>query len=68
VPVDAARHLAIRLRRRSANPAVYAELPGGHHAFDLFHSPRFEAVVDGVEAFATWVLANGRAVRSAARR
>jgi acetyl esterase/lipase len=39
----------------SSNPVVYAELPGGQHAFDLFHSPRFEAVVDGIEAFAAWV-------------
>ena len=36
-------------------PVVYAELPGGHHTFDLFHSIRFEAVVDGVEAFSAWV-------------
>jgi acetyl esterase/lipase len=55
VPVGMARHLATRLRSMSANPVVYAELPGGHHAFDLFHSPRFESVVDGIEAFAAWV-------------
>ncbi|HET6529459.1 MAG TPA: alpha/beta hydrolase [Actinoplanes sp.] len=51
VPVEQARRLAERLRSGSAHPVVYAELPGGHHAFDLFHSARFEAVVDGVEAF-----------------
>jgi hypothetical protein len=34
---------------------VYAELPGAQHAFDLFHSLRFEAVVDAIEAFAAWV-------------
>jgi acetyl esterase/lipase len=55
VPVHTARHLATRLRSLSTNPVVYAELPGGHHAFDLFHSLRFEAVVDGVEAFTSWV-------------
>jgi len=27
----------------------------GQHAFDLFHSIRFEAVVEGIEAFAAWV-------------
>jgi hypothetical protein len=34
---------------------VYAELPGAQHAFDLFHSLRFEAVVDAAEAFTAWV-------------
>ena len=36
-------------------PVVYAELPGAQHTFDLFHSLRFESVVDGIEAFAAWV-------------
>jgi hypothetical protein len=36
---------------------VYAELPGAQHAFDLFHSVRFDAVVNAVEAFAAWVRA-----------
>jgi hypothetical protein len=34
---------------------VYAELPKAQHAFDLFHSIRFETVVDAIEAFAAWV-------------
>ena len=55
VPVEAARHLADTLRRVSVNPVVYAELPGAQHAFDLFHSVRFEMVVDAIEAFAAWV-------------
>jgi acetyl esterase/lipase len=55
VSVDAARELADRLRSRSPNPVVYAELPGGHHAFDLFCSPRMTAVVDGIERFTSWV-------------
>ena len=25
------------------------------HSFDVLASPRFEAVVDGIEAFAAWV-------------
>jgi hypothetical protein len=34
---------------------VYAELPGGQHSLDLFHSLRSEAVVDALDAFAAWV-------------
>ena len=36
----------------SSGPVVYAELPGAQHTFDLFHSIRFELVVDAIEAFA----------------
>ncbi|MEU6857767.1 alpha/beta hydrolase [Glycomyces sp. NPDC046736] len=49
-PADA-RRFADRLRAVSRQPVVHAELPGGQHGFDLFHSPRFEAVVNAVEAF-----------------
>lgn len=55
--VEGARDFVSRLRRASDSTVVYAELPGGQHAFDVVHSARFEAVVDGVEAFAAWVLA-----------
>jgi acetyl esterase/lipase len=54
VPVESARQFVDALRDVSASPVVYAELPGGQHGFDLFHSPRFEAVIDGIEAFAAW--------------
>lgn len=54
--VEGARNFVAQLRHGSDSTVVYAELPGGQHAFDVFHSPRFEAVVDGVEAFAAWVL------------
>ncbi|BDZ39457.1 alpha/beta hydrolase [Microbacterium suwonense] len=54
--VEAARHFAELTRGGGANTVVYAELPGGQHSFDVFHSPRFEAVVDGVEAFTAWTL------------
>ena len=54
-PVELARHFADTLRSVSTNPVVYAELPGAQHAFDLFHSLRFEMVVDAIEAFAAWV-------------
>jgi acetyl esterase/lipase len=65
--VEATRNFATRLRHTSSNAVVYAELPGGQHAFDLFHSPRFEAVVDGVEAFAAWVLAAPQRTADSAR-
>jgi acetyl esterase/lipase len=57
VPVAAAREFAARLRASSSDPVVYAELPGAQRCFDLFRSLRFEAVIDGVEAFAAWVQA-----------
>ncbi|NUR88228.1 MAG: alpha/beta hydrolase, partial [Nonomuraea sp.] len=60
VPVAEARHFADALRRTSRNPVVYAELRGGNHAFDLYHSVRFEAVVDAVEAFAASVRSRRR--------
>jgi acetyl esterase/lipase len=49
---ERARTLAERARNTSANPVVYAELPGAQHSFDLLCSIRFEAVIDGIEAFA----------------
>ena len=55
-PVELARTFALHLRAASAEPVVYAELPGGQHAFDLYHSIRFEAVLDGVDAFVDQVL------------
>jgi len=62
-PVEDARELAAGVWQTSGNPVVYAELPGAQHTFDLFGSVRFEAVVDGVEAFAAWVAsARDRAV------
>ncbi|MFJ7947216.1 alpha/beta hydrolase [Streptomyces sp. NPDC096354] len=65
--VEGARYFVDQLRRVSDNTVVYAELPGGQHAFDLFHSARFEAVVDGVEAFAAWVLAAPQRTPDSAR-
>ncbi len=55
--VETARRFVAHLRAGSGEPVVYAELPGGQHSFDLFHSPRYSAVVDGVEAFLTRITA-----------
>ena len=52
---EGARALVDHLRAVSSNPFVYAELPGAQHSFDLFHSVRFETVIDAIEAFAAWV-------------
>ncbi len=57
VLVEGAREFVDRVRSESEHPVVYVELPGAQHGFDLFHSLRFERVVDAVEAFAAWVLA-----------
>lgn len=55
VIVKDARKFVKKLRAESLNPVVYAELPGAQHSFDLFLSLRFDAVVNGIEAFAAWV-------------
>ena len=66
--IETARRFASHLRSASPNPVVFAELPHGQHAFDLFHSFRFSAVVDGIEAFAAWVMTNADADSSEALR
>jgi acetyl esterase/lipase len=55
VDVAHAREFVAQLRAASSQPVVYAELPGGAHAFDLFHSMRFERVVNAVVGFTAWV-------------
>ncbi|MDR2986630.1 MAG: alpha/beta hydrolase [Nocardiopsaceae bacterium] len=67
LPASAARDFAAALRAKSHSAVVYAELPGAQHQFDLFRSLRCNAVSNGIEAFANWVLANHRvAVRPSA--
>jgi acetyl esterase/lipase len=65
-----ARALADRARDASANPVVYVELPGAQHSFDLLTSIRFEAVIDGIEAFVGSIagsnLSRAKRARSAA--
>jgi acetyl esterase/lipase len=56
-----ARDFVERLRSASANPVVYAELPGAQHTFDLVHSIRFDTVVAAIETFAGWVRARDAA-------
>ncbi|MBD3646337.1 MAG: prolyl oligopeptidase family serine peptidase, partial [Pseudomonadales bacterium] len=54
VPVEEARLFAERLSATSTSPVVYAEIPGGQHAFDMFPSLRSEHVKHGVEKFLAW--------------
>lgn len=50
-PAEAAACFAESLEEASSNRVIYVELPGAQHAFDLFHSPRFDAVIDGIDRF-----------------
>ena len=58
VIVEDARAFVESLENASSQPVVYVELSGGQHSFDLFHSLRFEQVVDAIEAFTAWVRSN----------
>jgi len=58
VIVEDARAFVESLENASSQPVVYVELSGGQHGFDLFHSLRFEQVVDAIEAFTAWVRSN----------
>ncbi|TMM17634.1 MAG: alpha/beta hydrolase [Actinobacteria bacterium] len=51
VPAGEARHFVERLRRSSAAPVAYAELPGAQHAFEIFPSIRTAHVVAAVADF-----------------
>lgn len=62
--IETARRFVGHLRASSPSPVVFVELPHGQHAFDLFHSFRFSAVVDGVEAFAASVSGTSSAATS----
>jgi acetyl esterase/lipase len=68
VPVAEARRFAETLRTSSQAPVVYAEIPGGHHAFEVFPSPRSELVLRGIGRFGDWLYSRylaRQAVRSA---
>ncbi len=52
VSVGDARDYVARFRAAAPErPLVYLELPGAQHTFDLYHSVRFHAVIDAVDAF-----------------
>jgi acetyl esterase/lipase len=49
--VDDAREFVESLRQTSENAVVRVELRGAQHCFDIYHSPRMEAVIDVAHAF-----------------
>ncbi|MBA3654289.1 MAG: alpha/beta hydrolase [Actinobacteria bacterium] len=51
VPVEQARTFVDELRKESTQPAVYAELPGAQHAFEILPSVRAYAAAHAVERF-----------------
>jgi acetyl esterase/lipase len=57
VPVRQARAFVESLRAVSAQPVLYAEVPGASHAFDVFHSMRTDNAVAAVGRFLGWVVA-----------
>jgi acetyl esterase/lipase len=65
VPVAEARAFVRLLRERSRQPVAYAELPGAHHAFEIFHSMRTARVVQAVASFLTTIHARDLAARGA---
>jgi acetyl esterase/lipase len=58
-----ARYFTERLREVSAQPVVYAELPGAQHAWDVFRSARAMESVQAVTRFLEWVRATTAAPR-----
>jgi len=56
VPVADARAFVERLETVSESPALYVELPGSEHAFDLAPSLRTARVVEGIERFLRTVI------------
>ncbi|HMI94354.1 MAG TPA: alpha/beta hydrolase [Polyangiales bacterium] len=49
--VEDARELVEQLRAVSRGPVLYAEIPGAHHAFEIFHSTRTAYVVHAIARF-----------------
>lgn len=60
MPPEHVRRLVAQLHDISTSAVVHAELSGAQHSFDLFHSIRFEILIDGMEAFAAWTRSHAR--------
>ncbi|MDZ4828386.1 MAG: alpha/beta hydrolase [Actinomycetota bacterium] len=55
-PVEEAREFVRALRAVSTSRVAYVELPGTHHAFDVFQSIRTMHTVAAVDLFLSWLL------------
>ena len=55
LPVAKAREFAGALKKASAAPVVYAELPGTEHGYETLCTPRAAHTVDAVHRFLEWV-------------
>jgi acetyl esterase/lipase len=64
--VEEARHFTDMLRKVSHEPAIYAEIPGAQHAFEIFHSLRTTHVVRAVDRFLSFVYSDYLRRREAA--
>lgn len=61
-PVEGARRFRNALAAVSRSPVAYAEIPGGHHAFDVFRSVRTQLTLAGVYRFLAWLRSRHEAV------
>lgn len=58
--IEEARAFAQKLQATSSAAAVFVELPGTQHAFEVFHSMRTRASVLAVTRFLGWTLARAK--------
>jgi acetyl esterase/lipase len=60
VLLEAARDFKQKLTETSSSPTVFVQLTGAEHAFDVVHSPRTDAVINGIHRFLQWSLTQHR--------
>ncbi len=60
VPVPESRHFVSALRKQSDEPVLYAEMPGGQHAFDSMTTWRSAPVIRAIERFLNATYASRR--------
>lgn len=65
VPVEHARQFAAAFRHHAHGQIVYAEIPGAHHAFEIFPSSRALLVIHGVERFLAYLYSQHISARPA---
>ena len=60
VPAQIAHTFTAAVRAAGNENIIHLEVPGGAHAFDLFHSIRSEAVISGIHCYLEKIAAAGR--------